>query len=126
MKMFFPLYNNKFKYLGLTLLFLGIILFLMKNFFFEIIFYIGFFIIAYSKERVESDYTNNIRLESFKITFGLYISWMIAMNLTDIFTSFKFIPDTFLYVGLPLLLYNISFYLLLYKKNIIKLFNKKV
>lgn len=125
MKTIFPLYSKKFKYIGLIIFFWGLILCLLKNNFSEIITYIGLFIIAYSKEPIEDDYTNHIRLESLKITFGLYIAWMIALNLTDSLTNFNLTPTPFLYIGLPLLLYNITFYFFVLKNKVTSKFLNK-
>ena len=117
---YFPLYNYYFKYLGLILSLLGLTLFLVSDSEFEILIYLGLLIIAFAKEKTESQYTVNARNEVFKSIFGFYLSLMITLNIVQFITSdFLFQPGTLIYIGLPLILYLMVFYIsLIFKVNL--------
>ena len=107
---FFPLSPYYFKYIGLvlTLLGLGLVLFLTPQF--ELLLYAGLLIIVYSKEKDESETSSLIRNEAFKSAFGIILSMAIALFSTVALTdSYVYVVTPFLYIGLPLLLYLLIF-----------------
>lgn len=111
---YFPLYHSKFKYLGLVLCLVGLVLFLLINPQYQMLSYIGLLIAVFSKESVESEIIESIRAEVFKTVFGFTISLTIALYITEgLSKSFTFYVTPFLIVGLPLLLYLLIFNLTL-------------
>ncbi len=117
---YFPLYNYYFKYLGFFLSIAGLMLVLLSNIKFETIIYFGLLIIAFSKEKYETEHTINTRNDVFKSVFGYCISLVISLNLVGIISSsFQFELSSSIYVGLPLVLYLTVFYLsLIFKVNL--------
>lgn len=108
---YLPLYNYFFKYIGLLLSISGLALVLLDYSKFEILIYFGLLIIAFAKEKTENQNTVNARNEVFKSIFGFYLSLMIALNLVQIFSpDFIFQPGPFIYVGIPIILYLLLFY----------------
>jgi hypothetical protein len=79
---------------------------------------------VYSREPIEDVLIEQIRYESFKTTFGLYFAWLIALNFTCIFSDFIFNPNPFVYLGVPLIFYNIYFNTMVILKT--KLLNSHV
>ena len=114
---YLPLYHFYFKYLGLLLCLAGLGLFLLVNPQYQLLSYIGLLVIVFSKEKSESDFTESIRAEVFKSVFGFTISLAIALQLTEAFSkSFTVVMTPFLIIGLPLLLYLLTFYITLVLK----------
>ncbi len=109
---YLPLYHYYFKYFGLLVCLIGLGLFLFMNPQYQLLLYIGLLIIVFSKEKTESELTEQIRAEVFKSVFGFTIAFAIALHLTEVFSeSFTVEMTPFLYIGLPLLLYLLVFYI---------------
>lgn len=109
---YLPLYHFYFKYFGLLVCLIGLGLFLLVNPQYQLLLYIGLLIIVFSKEKTESEFTEQIRAEVFKSVFGFTISLAIALHLTEVFSeNFTIEVTPFLCIGLPLLLYLLVFYI---------------
>ncbi|MCB8995634.1 MAG: hypothetical protein H6538_08495 [Bacteroidales bacterium] len=117
---YFPLYPSVFKYIGGLISLAGVILLVISNREFELLVYLGLLLIAFSREKSEDQPIINARNDVFKTVLGIYLSVMLALNLVEILSpSFVFIPEPLVYIGFPLMLYLIVFYLsLLFKVNL--------
>ncbi len=114
---YFPLYHFYFKYIGLLVSLVGLGLLLLVSPQYQLLVYIGLLIAVFSKEKTESEFTVSVRAEVFKSVFGFTISFFIAMHLTEVFSEgFAVEMTPFFYIGLPLLLYLLVFYLTLILK----------
>ncbi len=114
---YFPLYHFYLKYVGLLVSLVGLGLILLVSPQYQLLFYTGLLIAVFSKEKTESEFTESIRAEVFKSVFGFTISFFIALHLTEVFSEgFTVEMTPFLYIGLPLLLYLLVFYLTLVLK----------
>ena len=108
----FPMYSYFFKLAGLGISIFSLIVYFFLNPKFEIFIYTGFLIMAFSREKNENDFVSHNRNEIFKLSFGLFLSFMIALTIVEsFFSGFVFNPGPFLYIGLPLVFYLTVFYL---------------
>ena len=109
---YFPLASFYVKYIGLMTVLTGLGLFLWAGGQFQVLVYLGLFLMVFSRERTENDLTAGYRAESFKAAFGLTMALWIALHLTEwISGDFEVVVTPFLIMGTPLLLYLLLFYL---------------
>ncbi len=109
---FFPLASFYVKYVGLFFVLAGITLFLWLDPRFQVAVYLGLFLLVFSRERTEDELTARYRAESFKTAFGLTMVLWIALHLTEwISPGYEVTLIPFLYMGVPLLIYLLIFYL---------------
>lgn len=109
---YFPLTAHFVKYIGLMIVLTGLALFLLAGAQFQVLVYLGLFLMVFSRERNENDLMAGYRAESFKTTFGLTMALWIALHLTEwISGGFEVVLTPFLLMGIPLLLYLLLFYL---------------
>jgi hypothetical protein len=108
---FFPLSPHPVKYLGWLLALAGLILLLFLDPDYQLMLYAGLLITAFSRERNDTAYVNEVRLEAFKSVFGFLLSLTIALHLTEVLSEgFTAELPLFYYTGFPLLLYLLLFY----------------
>ena len=108
---YFPLSPYPVKYLGWLMTLAGVILFLFLHPDYQLLLYAGLLLVAYSRERKETEYIAQVRAEAFKSVFGFMLSLTIAVHLTEVLSSgFEADLPLFYYAGLPLLLYLLLFY----------------
>ena len=109
---YFPLYKYYYKFFGLAISLIALLLVLTINESYELLFYFGLLLIVFSKEKLENEKILNTRNTVVKASFGFYISLMISLNIVEFFTTnFIFNPSQFIYIGLPLIFYLVVFYL---------------
>ncbi len=114
---FLPLYHSTFKYLGLGICLVGLGLIFLVNPHYQLLSYAGLIMMVFSKEKVESELIRSIRAEVFKSVFGLTISLVLALYITEVLSkSFTFQVTPFISIGMPLLLYLLVFYFTLILK----------
>lgn len=108
---YFPLMPYPVKYLGGVMALSGLLLFLFLQPDYQILLYAGLLLVAFSRERNDSEYISQVRSELFKTVFGFMLSLTIALHLTEILSEgFEAEMPPFYYMGVPLLLYLILFY----------------
>lgn len=109
----FYLYPYYFKIIGLLLGFAGLMLLLLLDPGFQLLFYFGLILIVFAKEKEESELVVKIRAESYKTVLGYWIALLIVLYLMEvIYTDFTFPCSPSLLIGVPLILYLIYFNLL--------------
>jgi len=114
---FFPLTHHYFKYAGLMASLLGLGLALFHDTRFELLLYTGMLIMVFSRERNETELTERIRNEVFKSIFGFILSLAIALYITEsVSDNFVLEVTPFLFIGLPLVLYLLLYYIILFFK----------
>ena len=108
---YFPLSPYPVKYLGGVISLAGVLLFLFLHPDYQLLLYAGLLLVAYSRERNDTEYIAQVRAEVFKSVFGFMLSLTIALHLTEMISEgFTAEMPLFYYVGLPLLLYLMLFY----------------
>lgn len=108
---YFPLSPYPVKYLGWLMTLAGVLLFLFVHPDYQLMIFAGLLLVAYSRERSETEYIAQVRAEGFKSVFGFMLSLTIALHLTEMLSEgFEAEMPLFYYVGLPLLLYLMLFY----------------
>lgn len=111
---FFPFYPHYAKYAGLSTALAGLILTYLLSPEYQVLFYLGLFLIIFSEEKNESVHIHHVRTEVFKSVFGLSLALGIALKTAELVSSSYVVVITpFLYLGLPLLLYLLLFYFIL-------------
>lgn len=109
----FYLYPYYFKIIGLLLGFAGLMLLLLLDPKFQLLFYFGLILIVFAKEKEESELVVKIRAESYKTVLGYLLALFIVLYLMEvIYTDFTFTSSPSLLIGVPLILYLIYFNLL--------------
>ncbi len=70
--------------------------------YFEVIMYIGILVYFLSKEKIEDDYINKLRLESFQLTavIGVSITFIMYLFSHDLTTPINAVFETFLFIYL--------------------------
>lgn len=108
---YFPLSPYPVKYLGWTMTLAGVLLFLILHPDYQLLLYAGLLLVAYSRERNDTEYIAQVRAECFKSVFGFMLSLTLALHLTELLSE-GFVAEMplFYYVGLPLLLYLMLFF----------------
>ena len=109
---FFPFTHYYFKFAGLLLSLIGLVLSLFLNPDYELLLYSGLLIMVFSREKYESELTGYIRSEVFKTVFGFTLSLAIALHITEVMSEgFELEMTAFMVIGLPLILYLLLFYM---------------
>jgi len=108
---FFPLSPYSFKFVGLAAILSGLLLMILRDVQFQLLLYAGLMLVAFSRERNDTEYVASVRAEVFKSVFGFTLSLTIALHITEwLSEGFRTdLPASYL-IGFPLLLYLLLFY----------------
>lgn len=110
----FYLYPYFFKYIGLSLGIAGLLLLLILDPGYQLLFYFGLILVAFTKEKAESELVETIRAAAYKTVLGYFLALITVLYLMEVlYSDFLFPCSPAFLLGLPLILNILYFNLLL-------------